>query len=103
MRGPVGPGGPGGPGRGGHGRGGGPMGARMNGEKPKQLKRTLGRLFRYIGKSKVMLLGVLSATLCVTVADLIGPALQGEAIKTIVYDEATKHISVDFEKLIALL
>ncbi|MBQ2733832.1 MAG: ABC transporter ATP-binding protein [Clostridia bacterium] len=79
------------------------MGARMNGEKPKQLKRTLGRLFRYIGKSKLMLLGVLAATLCVTVADLVGPALQGEAIKTIVYDEATKHISVDFARLIYLL
>ena len=107
MRGPAipgGPGGPGGPGRGGPGgRPGGPMGARMNGEKPKQLKRTLGRLFRYIGKSRLMLIGVLLATLCVTIADLIGPALQGEAIKTIVYDEATKHISVDFEKLIALL
>ncbi len=107
MRGPGGPGipgGPGGPGRGGPGgRGGGPMGARMNGEKPKQLKRTLGRLFRYIGKSKLMLLGVLAATLCVTVADLIGPALQGEAIKTIVYDEVTKHISVDFARLVGLL
>ncbi|MBQ1933841.1 MAG: ABC transporter ATP-binding protein, partial [Clostridia bacterium] len=74
-----------------------------NGEKPKQLKRTLGRLFRYIGKSKVMLIGVLLATLCVTIADLIGPALQGEAIKTIVYDEATKHITVDFERLLYLL
>ncbi|MBQ5649605.1 MAG: ABC transporter ATP-binding protein, partial [Clostridia bacterium] len=63
----------------------------------------LGRLFRYIGKSKVMLIGVLLATLCVTVADLIGPALQGEAIKTIVYDEATKHITVDFERLLYLL
>ena len=105
MRGPGGPGGAqGGPGRGGPGgRGGGMMGARMNGEKPKQLKRTLGRLFRYIGKSKLMLLGVLAATLCVTVADLVGPALQGEAIKTIVYDEATKHISVDFARLIYLL
>ncbi|MBQ1935160.1 MAG: hypothetical protein II370_09205, partial [Clostridia bacterium] len=86
------------PGRGpgGNGRGGGPMGARMNGEKPKQLKRTLVRLFRYIGKNKLLLAGVLFATLCVTVADLMGPALQGEAINTIVYDEASGHISVDF-------
>lgn len=94
----------GGPGRGGPGgRGGGMMGARMNGEKPKQLKRTLARLFRYIGTNRSLLFGVLFATLCVTVADLMGPALQGAAINTIVYNEITGKITVDFDMLWKLL
>ena len=43
------------------GRGpGGPMGGRMNAEKPKNAGKTLSRLARYIGKSKFALLGTLS-------------------------------------------
>ena len=40
-------------GRGGGGpRGGGPMGGRLFGEKPKDSKKTLGRIVKYLGSSK---------------------------------------------------
>ncbi len=72
----VGPGGP----------GGGPrmaMMARANAEKPKNLKRTIGRLLKYIGKSKFLLLALLSIMLLVTLIDICGPFLQQKAIDTI--------------------
>ena len=65
------------------GRGGGPMGARVNAEKPKNASRTLGRLLRYIGKSKILIILLIIIMAIVTVADLAGPALQGAAIDTI--------------------
>ena len=86
MRGPGGRG-PGGP--------GGPMGARINAEKPKNLMRTLTRLLKYIGKSKMLVIALICIMAFVTVSDLAGPALQGEAINTIRIDEATGRISVD--------
>lgn len=83
--------------RAGHGgRGhGGPMGARVNGEKPKNMKRTLGRLLKYIGKSKLLVIALIAIMAIVTLADLAGPALQGEAINTINVDTATGEVSVD--------
>lgn len=64
-------------------RSGGPMGARVNAEKPKNMGKTLRRLFQYIGKSRVLIVGLLLIMAVVTVADLAGPALQGAAIDTI--------------------
>ena len=61
----------------------GPVGVRMNKEKPKDLKKTLGRLLKYIGKSKLLIIALIAITLIVTVTDLAGPALQGAAIDTI--------------------
>ena len=63
--------------------GGGPMGARINAQKPKNLSKTLGRLFGYIGKSRAILITLLVLVLVVTAADIAGPALQGLAIDTI--------------------
>ena len=62
---------------------GGPMGARMNAQKPKNLSKTLKRLFGYIGKSRAVLITLLVLVLIVTAADIAGPALQGKAIDTI--------------------
>ena len=62
---------------------GGPMGARMNAQKPKNLSKTLKRLFGYIGKSRAVLITLLVLVLVVTAADIAGPALQGLAIDTI--------------------
>ncbi|MBR2354743.1 MAG: ABC transporter ATP-binding protein [Clostridia bacterium] len=64
-------------------RPGGPMGARVNKEKPKNLKKTLMRLVKYIGKSKILILLLIGIMVIVTVSDLAGPALQGAAIDTI--------------------
>ena len=53
------------------GRGhGGPMGARVNGEKPKNMKRTLVRLLKYIGKSKLLVIALVTIMGIVTLADL---------------------------------
>ena len=63
--------------------GGGPMGARVNREKPKNALHTLGRLLKYIGKNKALIILLITIMVIVTVADLAGPALQGAAIDTI--------------------
>ncbi len=92
----AGQGGPG-PGRG----GGGPMNARINREKPKNLKRTIGRLFRYIGKSSAILFALLGIMIGVTIIDLLGPFFQQKAIDTFKI-EGNKTI-VDFETLTGYL
>ena len=63
-----GPGGPGGPGPRG-GRGPGPRGM---GGKPKNLKKTIGRLLGYVGKYKALLFVVLIFMMINTVASLVG-------------------------------
>ena len=83
--------------------GGGPMGARINSEKPKHLLKSLGKLFRYIGKSKLLVLALVLIMALVTVSDLAGPALQGEAINTITIDAQTGEVSVDFAKMTVFL
>ena len=65
------------------GRGGGPMGARVNKEKPKNIKKTLLRLLSYIGKSKMLVIALIVIMVVVTLTDLAGPAMQGAAIDTI--------------------
>ena len=75
---------------------GGPMGARLNAEKPKHLKKTIGRLLRYIGKSGTVLIALLAIMLAVTAAELTGPFFQAKAIDTIRVDEMTGKLTVDF-------
>ncbi|MBR6708735.1 MAG: ABC transporter ATP-binding protein [Clostridia bacterium] len=79
------------------------MGARMNVQKPKNLRKTIVRLIAYIGHSRTILFALLGVMLCVTMLDLAGPALQGEAIDTIAYDESLGRIVVDFPRLFMLL
>ena len=69
---PGGMGGPGGPRGGGHGpgpRGRGPMGM---GGKPKNTKKTIGRLLKYVGKYKALLFVVLFFMMLNTVFSLVG-------------------------------
>ena len=69
---------PGGPGfRGGRG---GPRGMAATVEKPADIKKTLSRLLKYFRQAKKILLGLMIAVVCVTIAALFSPALQGEAI-----------------------
>ncbi len=81
--------------------GGGPMGARVNAEKPKNMLKTLGRLLKYIGKSKMLVIALIVIMAVVTVSDLAGPALQGEAINTIRVENG--QISVDFDRMLVFL
>lgn len=77
------------------GRGpGGPMAARMNAEKPKNVKKTLGRLLRYIGHSRVVLVALLAIMLAVTVAELLGPFFQAKAIDTIRVENGSFQIDL---------
>ncbi len=96
---PAGPGfGPGGR-RGGPG---GPMGARLNKEKPKNTGKTLLRLVKVIGRSKYLLLALILTMSAVTVLDLFGPSLQGQAIDTIQLVDGKFVVDFDSMKLILL-
>ena len=78
------------------GRGpGGPMGARLRAEKPKNAKRTVLRLLAYIGRSRMLLFALLFLMLAVTLTELAGPALQQMAIDAIDLKEG--HLSVNFQ------
>lgn len=80
------------------GGGGGPMNARMNVEKPKNMKKTIGRLFRYIGKNRVVLIMLLLIMVAVTAADLLGPFFQQKAIDTFRFEKG-EPIKVDMSLL----
>lgn len=90
----------GGPGRPGGGMRG-PMGARLNKEKPKNMGKTIWRLIKYIGRSVYAVIGLLLIIIAVTVADLYGPELQGEAID--MFQLADGKWTVDFEGLKGVL
>ncbi|MBE6597045.1 MAG: ABC transporter ATP-binding protein [Ruminococcaceae bacterium] len=85
----------------GGGRPGGPMGARVNAEKPKNAGRSLKRLLHYIGRSKMLIIALVMIMIAVTVSDLAGPALQGAAIDTIKINGG--KLSVDFDAMIRYL
>lgn len=85
---------PGGPGR-------GPMGGRMNAEKPKNAGKTFSRLARYIGKSRISLLLLIFLTIVIALTDLVSPKLQQLAIDTITVDGGTVH--VDFPLMLKYL
>ena len=87
---------PGGPGP------GGPMGARLHAEKPKNTWQTLLRLLSYIGKSKLLVIALVVIMAVVTISDLAGPALQGAAINTISVG-ADGTLSVDFDAMLGYL
>lgn len=57
--------------------------SRASVQKPKHMKKTIGRLLRYIGGSRYLLLALVVIMLAVTAAELAGPLLQGKAIDAI--------------------
>ena len=78
--------------------GGGPPG--MMGqplEKPKNIWKTLKRVFLYLGAQKFALIGLITMVILTSLLSLIMPVLQKEAINTITIEEG---FSVDFDKLI---
>lgn len=84
---PMGPKGPGGP--------GGPPGrhSRINGEKPKNGKKTLAKLLRYIGRSKYIFFALMAVMLIITGLNLAAPTIQQRAIDFITITE--KRLNVD--------
>ena len=83
------------------GRGGGPMNARVNMEKPKNMGKTLGKLLRYIGRSKLLVIALVAIMVVVTVSDLFGPALQGRAIDAISVKDG--QVTVNMERMVSSL
>lgn len=77
--------------------GGGPMNARANVEKPKNMRRTFLRLMQYIGKSQIVLVSLLTLMLGITIIDVIGPMFQQKAIDTISYQNG--QLMVDFDNM----
>lgn len=84
---PMGPKGPGGPGD--------PPGrhSRINGEKPKNGKKTLAKLLRYIGRSKYIFFALMAVMLIITGLNLAAPSIQQRAIDFITITE--KRLNVD--------
>lgn len=81
---------------------GGPGGPRaMIREKPKNIRATLGKLLRYIGKNKYSVILIIVTTIITTLLNLLGPTLQGKAIDAITITE--QRLSVDFDGLVRIL
>lgn len=87
------------PGRPPMGGGHGPF--RMEKEKPKDAKKTLKRLFAYIGASRYLLILLVAVMIAATLLSLASPALQGSAIDAITLKGGRG--SVDFKKLLVVL
>ncbi len=79
----------------------GPGAGRMIREKPKNLWQTVGKLIRYIGKSKWLVLLIMITTILSSVLSSLGPRLQGNAINAMTITPA--HPSVDFDTLVKYL
>ena len=82
---------------------GGPMGARLNAEKPKNTLATAKKLLAYIGKSRALLITLLLMMLAVTAAELMSPYFQAKAIDAFYIEEATGNLRVDREGLLSAL
>ena len=83
---------------------GGPMGGRgmMPGEKPKDLKKSLASLMRYMGRYKFGIFAVMIFAACSTVFSVIGPKILGSAT-TELYNGLLAKIqgsgAIDFGKI----
>lgn len=55
----------------------------MPGEKPKNLKATLGRILSYIGKNRRLIIAMLAVMLLATLLNIIAPTIQAQAIDSI--------------------
>lgn len=79
---------------------GGPRGVMII-EKPKDGKKTLKRLLKYIGSNKYLFISLLTMALFVSILTLIGPYLQGEAMDVLTITPTNKE--VNWEKLLLIL
>lgn len=88
------------------GAGHGPGGKMMHGEKAKDFKGTIKKLFNYMGKYKIGLIAVLIFAIGSTIFSIIGPKILSNATTTI-FDGLVAKISgtgaIDFEKIWSIL
>lgn len=88
----------------GRNRGSGRNSAMMNVEKPKNMRKTLGRLLGYIGANKYIFLSLIIVMVFITLLNLLAPTIQGEAIDLITITD--KRLVIDFDaftKMLAIL
>ena len=78
---------------------GGPHGAMMTREKPKNMKKTVVKLIKYIGSSKYLVVGLLFVMIFTTLLNLAGPVLQQKAIDALSVDFGSGKVGVDFGTL----
>lgn len=74
--------------------------SRVNGEKPKNTKQTLLRLSQYIGRSRFVLIALLTVTLLIALIELTGPLLQGnaiDAIEAVRYNASTGEVLYNYD------
>ena len=74
---------------------GGPNAGRINAEKPKNARETLGKLLRYIGKSEYLFFGLLAVMLSITLLGLAAPYIQQIAIDCITLDDNKLEVNTD--------
>lgn len=83
------------------GRPGAGPNARLHAEKPKNLRRTVGRLLHYIGRNGILLVALLIFMTLTTLVDLFGPMFQQKAIDTIQLENGA--LSVDLDAMLTYL
>ena len=83
------------------GRPGAGPNARLHAEKPKNARRTVGRLLHYIGRNGILLVALLLFMTLTTLVDLFGPMFQQKAIDTITLEDGA--LSVDLETMLTYL
>ncbi len=79
----------------------GPGAGRMIREKPKNLRQTVGKLLRYIGKSKWLVFLIMLTTVVSSVLNAMGPRLQGDAMNAMTLTDG--RVEVDFDALVRTL
>ena len=79
---------------------GGPRGLMMV-EKPKDGRKTLKRLLKYIGRSKYIFISLIVLALIVSLLNLAGPYLQGQAMGVLTITKDNK--TVNWDKLLLIL
>ena len=77
------------------------MAGRMSGQKPRDRKKTLRRLFWYIGRSKVVFFTLLVCMVVVTALEVLSPFLQQKALDTITLQDG--HLVVDMRACLSFL
>lgn len=76
---------------------GGPHGARLTMERPKDAKNTLKKLIGYIGRNRYLFFALIGVMLIITLLNLVAPSIQQIAIDCITLTK--KKTSVDFGAL----
>lgn len=84
----------------------GPMGRMMGGEKPKNFKKSLGKLFRYVGSYRYAIFTVMFMAAVSTVFSVAGPKVMGKATTELANGLMSKingSGSINFEKIAEIL